>query len=379
MPSLTMRPKLMFVVNDADFFLSHRGVIGRRALEAGYEVSVVAPPSPGAERIRAAGFGFVPWNLHRSGTTPTAEVASILALVRIYAAHRPSIVHHVTIKPVLYGGLAARATSVPAVVSAISGLGHVFQGTRRRTALLRRFLQPAYRVALAHPNSRVVFQNPADLETFVAGGLVPRERTTLIRGSGVDLGVFTPSPLPPGPPIVVLCSRMLWDKGVGEFVEAAKLLKARAYGARFVLVGGTDGFNPAGIDEKTLRDWHASGVVEWWGNRSDIPAVLRSATLVCLPSYGEGVPKVLLEAAACGRPIVASNIAGCREVVRPGENGELAPVRDAGALADAIERLLGDGERLRRYGSNARKLAEAEFSDVAVAEATLAIYRSLGA
>jgi glycosyltransferase involved in cell wall biosynthesis len=211
----------------------------------------------------------------------------------------------------------------------------------------------------------------------VASGIVSPERVRLIRGSGVDIERFAPTPEPVGMPVVMLPSRMLWDKGVGEFVESAQLLKSRGVVARFVLVGDSDPENPAAISVAQLESWRDSGVVEWWGRCEDMPQVLAQASIVCLPSYREGLPKALLEAAACSRPLVSCDVPGCREIVRHGENGLLVPLRDAMALAGAIEKLLGDPGLRAAMGKRGRSLVEAEFSESLVAAQTLAIYREM--
>jgi len=205
--------------------------------------------------------------------------------------------------------------------------------------------------------------------------LVDGSHIRLIRGSGVDLDRFKASDLPPGRPMVLLMSRMLWDKGVGEFVDAARTAEERGADARFVLVGDPDPENPAAIPRETLQRWSDSGVVEWWGQRSDAPALLAQARVVVLPSYREGLPKVLLEAAASGRPMIATDVPGCREVVEPGVTGQLVPARDAAGLAEAMLGLLADPERCRQMGTQARRLAEREFGVEAVVSRTLAVYR----
>ena len=246
-----------------------------------------------------------------------------------------------TIKPVIYGGIAARVTRTPAV-HAISGLGFVFTSRSLSARVTRSLLAPAYRVAMKHRLARVVFQNRDDMETFARAGLIDRSLSTVILGWGVDLREFPSTPEPPGDPIIALPARMLYDKGIDEFVEAAVLVKARGLRARFVLVGGIDTANPAAIPRKVLAHWVASGAVEWWGHRTDMPSVLSAATIVCLPSYSEGLPRVLIEASASARAIVATDVPGCRELVRDGDTGLLVPPRDAAALANALQLLLND-------------------------------------
>ena len=376
------RPRVVIVVNADHFFVSHRLRLGMALRDAGYDVTVVAGESTARSEIEREGLRFIALPIERGGRSPLKDLRTVLALVRIYLEERPDLVHHVTIKPVLYGTLAARLARVPAVVNAISGLGFVFierPGDRWRESALRTLVQSAYRELLRSARVKVIFQNPDDMDTFAARGMLRREQAVLVRGAGVDVTRFVPSPLPAGPPVVLVASRLLWDKGIGEFVEAARRLRSRGSPARFVLVGGTDRANPTSVPEQQVLQWVREEVVEWWGHKDagEMPAVLAGAHVVVLPSYREGLPLVLAEAAASGRACITADVPGCREIVREGENGWLVPVRDAGALADAIERALGDTEELARRGLAGRLRAEREFSSSRVLKETLALYDSM--
>jgi glycosyltransferase involved in cell wall biosynthesis len=256
-------------------------------------------------------------------------------------------------------------------------MGFVFSSQSRLASLLRPVVRLALHALLNPPGSRVVFENPDDLESAVRGRLVRREDVVLIRGAGVDTKRFCPTPEPQGTPTVALIARMLWDKGIGEYVEAARTIKAKGLAANLVLVGAPDVRNPGAISEAQLREWDAEGVVRWLGHRTDIPEVLAACHIVCLPSYREGLPKSLLEAMAAGRPIVATDVPGCREAVRDGDNGLLVPSRDSGALARALETLIREPELRRRLGARGRERAETEFASDVVNEATLALYREM--
>ncbi len=369
--------RLLFVVNEAYFFISHRLSIALEAKARGLEVHVATPSSNSAEQIYEAGLIFHPILLNRSGLNPFQELRTLMSLIRLFRRIRPDIVHLVTIKPVIYGGVAARIANVPAVVSAVTGLGSIFTGRGPLWGLLKAMALMAYRLALGHRNSRVIVQNPNDSALLTQAGVIRDRSIILIRGSGVDLSLFRTSPEPTGEPVVVLASRMLWNKGVAEFVEAAGQLKRQGVMARFVLVGDTDLDNPTAISLKQLEDWHRSGTVEWRGHRSDMPDIFAGANLVCLPSYREGLPKVLIEAAACNRAIVATDVPGCREIVRDGENGILVPPRDAKSLAVAMKRLIEDADLRRRMGTRGRQMVEQQFTLKKVVEETLAVYRHL--
>lgn len=375
-----MRMRLLYVVNDANYFLSHRLPLAKAAQSAGYDVHVATPSRGDVDAIKAAGFIYHPIPLTRSGTNPWQEFQSVLALVQLYKRLEPGMVHHVTIKPVLYGGIAARITGVPSVVNAVTGLGYVFIAKGTFAALRRAIVKMGFKLCFGHKNQRVLFQNSDDRAMFINAGIVAEPNTIVIKGSGVDLSVFAPIPELEAIPLVVLASRMLWDKGVGVFVEAAQLLHDKGVNARFVLVGDTDSENPAAVPSSQLAAWNNSGVVEWWGRREDMPKVFAQSHVVCLPSsYGEGVPKVLIEAAASGRPIVATNAPGCREIVKHGENGFLIPLRNVVDLADALEKLIEDPRLRREMGIKGRELAFSEFSVEKVVSQTLALYQELAA
>ena len=370
-------PHLLMVVTEDWYFWSHRRSIAARALEAGYRVTLASRFGGHRDLVEAMGVETVDIAMRRSGRSPLGEARAVLDLARTYRQLRPDVVHHVAIKPVLYGALAARLAGVRRVVHAISGLGFAFTGAGAKARAFGAVARGAYRGALRGAGARTVFQNDDDRDHFVEAGLVRPEQTVLVRGSGVDLAAFTPGPEPAGRPVVLYAGRMLWSKGVGDLVAAVPLLRAAGHDPRVVLVGHSDTANPEAIPEATLHAWVAGGLVEWWGRRSDMPAVLASAHVVVLGSEREGVPKVLLEAAGAGKPIVTTDVPGCRDVVEDGVNGRLVPVHDPGALAAALGGLLADPALRARMGAASRDRAVAEFSERLVADQTLAIYRDL--
>ncbi len=373
-----LKPKLLFLVTEDWYFVSHRLDLARLARDAGCQVVVAARFQVHRGQIEGEGFRTVPIRLRRSGRAPLGELLTIADLVRIYRRERPDIVHHVAMKPVLYGSWAARLAGVPAVVNAFGGLGYLFIARGWSARVLRSVASRALRAALDLPNARIIMQNEEDVESCVRAGILSREQVTIVRGSGVDVGLFHPTPLrDEARPTVALPARMLWDKGVGEFVEAARLLRLWGVNGRFLLVGRLDPDNPTGIREPQLRRWIEEGVVEWSGHRNDMESVLSEARIVVLPSYREGLPKVLLEAAAAGRAVVATDVPGCREIVRDGRNGLLVPARDAEALARAIATLLGDRRLCEQMGIEGRRIAVEEFSVERIAREQVAVYRAL--
>jgi glycosyltransferase involved in cell wall biosynthesis len=371
------QPRLVYFATEDWFFCSHfldRAVAARNR---GFDVSVVTRVREEGARIAASGLRVHPIDIGRRASNPFAEMRAILQVWRIYRSEQPALVHHVALKPIVFGTVAAKLAKVRRIVNAPVGMGFVFTSSSVLARALRPLLRLALRILLNPRGSRVVFENPDDLEGAVSDGLVHRGETVLIRGAGVDLDAFRPSPEPAGPPAVVLVARMLWEKGVGVFVEAARMLRREGLDARFLLVGAPDPGNPGSIPEAQLRGWQQEGAVEWLGHCGDIPTVLARSSIVCLPSYREGLPKSLLEALAAGRPIVATDVPGCREAVIAGENGLLVPPRDPHRLAEALATLIRDGDMRARFGRRSRQLAEAEFGTARVNEATLALYSSM--
>lgn len=374
---MTSQPKLLYVVTEDWYFCSHRLNLAKAARDAGYSVGVVTGVMHHDDEILKAGFRLIPLRIDRGGMGPLRDLRSLLGLIRIYRKERPDLVHHVALKPVIFGTSAAVVSGVPCIVNAMAGLGFVFTSSGTKARILRWIVERVFRFLLSGQNRKLVLQNSDDRKMLVGRGIVSAECTALIRGSGVDVEKFFPMPEPEGVPLVVLPARMLWDKGVGEFVAAAKLLRESSVKARFVLVGGTDSKNPANITERQLRAWVEEGDVEWWGHVSDMFSVLRQSHIVCLPSYREGLPKALLEGASCGRPLIATDTPGCREIVKHSENGFLVPVRNSDALAEALSRLLGDSSLRKSMGARGRALVVREFSDRVVAEETLSLYEKL--
>ena len=369
--------KLLLVINHAGFFLSHRLPIALAARERGYEVHIATPQSKHVPRIVDAG---LPWHrihLSRSSMNVFAELRTIADLVRVYRAVKPDIVHHVTTKPVLYGTIAARLTGVPAVVNALAGLGHVFYD-HDSNRLVRRAVLAGYSLARRHRNVRFIFQNVEDRQVFLGRKWLRDAEALLIRGSGVDVERFVPAARGAETPVIMLASRLLYTKGVAELVAAAREIKRRGVRARFVVVGEPDPDNPGSVPLVQLQSWAEEGSIEYWGRQDDMPAVLAQADIFCMPTYyREGVPKSLIEAAACGIPIVTTDAPGCRDIARHGVNGLLVPARDVDRLVEALSALIEDSSLRKRMGEAGRRLAVDEFSLRTVIEATMNVYAEI--
>ena len=368
-------PKVLFLVTEDWYFCSHRIALARAARDAGYAVTVVTQVSQHRERIEQEGFLLVPVVFPRSFKRPWIDAWLILRLIGIYRRERAHIVHHVSMKPVLYGSLAQLFCGASAgVINALTGLGFVFTGDGRAARGLRWGISHLLRVFFHRPRAVVVLQNSDDESLLISAGVLRAGDAVLIQGSGVDLAHYAYRSEPVEPLCAVFASRLLWDKGVGEFIAAARTLKARGIEAQFVLVGDLDPGNPTSVNQGDVDGWVAEGLVDWWGWRSDMAEVFGQCHIVCLPSYREGLPKVLMEAAACGRALVAADVPGCREIVQHGETGLLVPVRDAEGLASAIETLLADPALRRRMGQAGRKLVEERFALDRVLRETLSLY-----
>ena len=376
MPPEHHSPKLLFFVTEDWYFCSHRLPLAIAARDAGFEVAVATRVNTHAEAITREGIRLIPLQLSRGGKNPLREWRTLWALFLVLRRENPDILHNVAVKPVLYGSLVARLAGTDRVVNALAGLGHLF-AVRERAGFLRNLVKLAFRLLL-RGHGLVIVQNPDDLRLLESSGAILPGQATLIRGSGVDLSHFKANPEPPGTPIVVFAARLLWDKGVKEFVEAAKALKSNGTNGRFVIVGAPDAENHAAIPEEQLQAWAADGAIECWGHRTDMPDILAASTIFCLPSYyGEGVPKVLLEAAASGRALITTDMPGCREVVEHGVNGLLVKPRNVEELTLAIKQLLSDPSLRTRMGKASRKRAESLFGIEEVTAQTLAVYRRL--
>jgi len=372
-----MGKKLLFVVNVDWFFVSHRLPIAQEALRQGYEVHIATGITTRQEELQQCGLIVHPLTLDRSKVSLIDALRTFWQMMAVFVKIQPDLVHLVTIKPVFYGGLVARLTRVPAVVVAFAGLGTVFVAPQKGFGFRRRIVEAAYRVALGHPNLKAIFQNPDDRSMLISLGALHDSKAVLIRGSGVALRHYPLRPELDGVPVVTFAARLLKDKGLPEFIDSIRILKGRGVVARFWLVGTTDPGNPSSVSEADVQEWVSEELVVAFGHRSDIADVFSASHVVVLPSYREGLPKVLIEAAACGRAVVTTDVPGCRDAIESGITGLLVPVRDALALADAIASLIQDPQRRRQMGAAGRRLAEQAFTIDRVVETHMLVYAEL--
>lgn len=357
-------------------FLSHRLELAKAARNAGYTVIVIVPPGDRVDDIRAHGFRVETIPISRNFSGAWNDLMAVGRIARLCRRDHVTLVHAFALKPVLVTALAAALPPGPAMVATLSGLGYLFISASAKARAVRTVVGTCLRLLLNRPGRRIIVQNADDWR--IATTLAAQSRIVTVRGSGVDDQDWPALPEPPTEPVLaVLPARMLWDKGVGELVDAARLLKARGVPVRIALVGDGDPANPRSIPAEQLRVWAAEGAVEWWGHQSDMRTVWAQAHLAVLPSYREGLPKALLEAAACRRALITTDVPGCRELVEDGANGLLVPDRDPAALADAIERLVRDPALRDRLAAEARHRIETTFSSRIVHGAILDIYATL--
>ena len=381
-------PKLVLFANTDWYLYNFRRSLALAAQAAGYEVLLISPPGEYGQRLRDLGLRWqsLP-GMDRRSLNPVRELQVLLGLVALFRRERPAVVHGFTIKCAVYGSLAAQLARVPARVSAVAGLGYVFASNDRKARLLRPMVRAMLRLALRGGNARLILQNPDDQALFEQSGLIESRRVNLIPGSGVDCVRFTPrvdqrlveSPeTVKSPPRVLLAARLLWNKGIAEYVQAARTLRAEGTSVCFLLAGMPDPGNPAAVPQSTLRQWVDEGLIHWLGHVEDMGELFRSVDMLALPTYyGEGLPKSLIEAAACALPLITTDMPGCREVVTHEVDGLLIPPRNAAALAQAIARLADSPELATRLGKAARAKALASFDERIVIARTLAVYREL--
>lgn len=370
-----MPPRLLYVVTEDWYFLSHRLPMARAARDAGFEVHVATRVVDGGGAIEAEGFTLHPVPFERGRVAPLKSLRTVLALRRLQRSLAPAVTHHVAVQVSILGSLAAIGLS-GARVNALTGFGYAFIADGLRARLMRGAIGFLLRRLISRPETVALVQNPDDREGLLALGLAP-ERITLIPGSGVDVERLTPSPEPVGAPTVAFVGRLLEDKGIRALIEAHRLLRQRGASIELLIAGTPDPANPASVSEQEAQAWGREPGVTWLGHVENIGDLWARACIAVLPSRREGLPKSLLEAAACGRPMVATDVPGCREVVLPDQTGLLVPVDDPGALAEAVAKLAGDPALRARYGAAARKLAVERFAAAAIGRQTVDLYRRL--
>ncbi len=344
-----LKKKIMLVINNDKFFMTHRLPIALELIKQDFEVHILTKLTDYLEEMRSIGINVHPLFMKRQSLNVFSNLLTFVQIIKIFYKYKPDLVHLVTIKPVLLGGVAARITFIPNIVVAITGLGTLYISNTITSKLVRFFTNHLYRFVFKHNRLKVIFQNVSDKEELTKIGKISEIKTKIIPGSGVDLKKFSHNPVPKGKPLVILAARLLIDKGIREFIEAVKILKK----------------------------WEKDNLIEWWGYNEDMSKILSSSTIVVLPSYREGLPKVLIEAAACGRAIITTDVPGCRDAIIPGVSGLIVPLYDIDELANSIKKLLDDPYMCSKMGKAGRKFAERYFDLKKIVNDHIEVYNEL--
>lgn len=368
----------MFLVSEDEFFWNCLRPIARALRDGGWEVILVTRVQQYGDKIQGEGIRVIPIRLERGIHKPWDEWKTIAHIIRVYRKERPNLVHHFALKPILFGTLAAGLVRIPYTINSVTGLGYLFISKQPKVRLIRRIVITALNALCSMVKQQTILvENQDDRDTLLGWSGLPSERVLVRRCTGVDQNRFSLRAEPHGQPIVAVICRMLWHKGISDIVEAARILHRKGQPARIVLIGAPDKKNPSSIPTEWLRACTSEGIVEWWGFQKDIPSVLRRVHIVVLPSYREGLPKSLLEAAACGLPLIATDVPGCREIVQHGVTGYLVPPHDPVSLSSALDRLIKDKQLRQSMGSAARLRVEKQFTESIVVNLLLDVYRTV--
>lgn len=402
--NITEKSRLLFFIGEDSTFYTHRINLAKAALKEGYQVAIATRCNKYQSIIENAGIQVFPLKkFQRSSINPWGQIQSLLELNTIYKQYQPNIVHHVAMKPVIFGTIIARFNKVPKIINALGGLGYIFtdsvettdstESIKSKRSHLIQFLKKIKKTILrtgvlklfqwifSHPNTKLILQNTDDIQTLLSSHCITENKITLIRGAGVDIQAFPAHPpmpqLSPNSPIIITCvSRLLWDKGIGDLVEAAKIMRDHDIPAKVILYGEPDLENPTAIPLHTLQTWHNANIIEWRGHCEQVAQAYAECHIAVLPSfYREGLPKTLLEAASSARPIVTTDATGCREVVEDQINGILIPVKNVEALVEALVKLCQDEPLRNKMGAAGRERVEKYFSDTLIHQQTLALYQ----
>jgi glycosyltransferase involved in cell wall biosynthesis len=368
--------KILFIVSEDWYFVSHRLHLAIVAIDNGYEVGLLSRLSTHQDLINSFGIKTYDWPMERSSKNPFKELVSIYHVVKILQSFRPNLVHAVSIKPVIYSILSKLFYRMDGLILALAGLGFVFRSKKTSAKIIRLFITPIFRLMLINNNIRLVLQNKDDAKLLM-NLKIANNKIRIIRGAGVSTKDFFPNHESHLVPLVILPARMLWNKGVQDFVNCAKKFNTNEVKVRFALIGDPDLHNPESIAEAQLNEWVEQGFVEWWGRQDRMIKVYHMADIVCFPSYHEGLPKALLESASCEIPIVAYDVSGCREIVKDKVNGYLIPFKDENGLYDAVMKLLNNRSLSRQMGRNGREIVIENFTDSRIALETLKVWEEV--
>lgn len=372
---MKIKPKIVFFITEDWYFYSHRLPLAIAAQKEGFDVYLITKKISHSDLIRKHGINVINLDLRRGEVSLFSDILMFMKLINILQKIKPDIIHNVALKPILYGNMAALLTNVHSSINSFAGLGYIFISNSLKAKVINSILKIVFRIILNGKNNRIIFQNEDDLKLMVSKKFVKKNISTIIRGSGVDKKKFRYTVENNNTQNIVLASRLLWDKGIGEFVKASKIIKKKNYkNLRFIIVGKIDDQNPSSISKKKLLYWQGKKIIEWWGFNEDINKVYEQSNIVCLPSYREGLPKSLIEAAACGRAIITTDVPGCREIVINDYNGKLVPKKNASLLAKAILELINDNYMRNRMGKNGLKYFKDNFTIEHIVSQHMLIY-----
>lgn len=369
-------PKILYFVTEDHFFYSHRLPIARAAKKAGYEIIVVTRITQFQEKIEAEGFKVIPINLIRSSLNPLKEIKIIYKLINILNTHKPNIIHNIAIKPIVYGTIAANFAKIPTIVNAFTGLGHIYTSDTYKAKLLRAFITKMLKRLFSNKKVQGIVQNSEDRNFFVKEKIISNTQLTLIPGSGVNINHFTPAPEPSGKIVVTYIGRILWDKGIRELVSAAQLILKQRSDIIFRLIGETDPHNPSSVPLSNLKQWEQQGI-EWLGYQENVVDWIHHSHMIVLPSYREGLPKVLLEANACAKPVITTDAPGCYELVTHEINGLIVSKKDVQSLQKAILKLADNADLRKQYGQAGREIVEKKYQEEYIVQQTLSLYHAI--
>lgn len=369
--------RILFVITEDWALITHRLHLVKEAIAEGHDVGLATRFSKHEDMLKRLGILTFHWNMLRGSLNPIAEIASLLELRNIVKKFKPNLIHAVAQKPVLYSGILKRFDGNFGFVAALGGVGFIFTSDSIKAKLLRPLISKLLRYCLGGKKTQFILQNRDNIRLFEDLGIVETGFTKLVSGSGVEIDLYKPTDLPKGTPVIILPARMLWDKGVAEFVSAAKAIKEKGIAAEFILVGDIDNQNSNSVKQSHIDKWVLQKIILHWSRQDDMVSVYAKSSIVCLPSYHEGLPKVLLEAASCGRPIIAFDVPGSREIVKDRENGFLVPFKDSCGLEAALIALITNRELCKTMGKVGRQIVESDFVDTHINRKTFDIWREI--
>ena len=370
-----MKNKVLFIVTEDWYFRSHRFFLAKDAIKKGYDVALLSRFSNYKKEINRSGIKTFCWNIDRLSFNPIHEIRSLFQVIKTVRNYRPDLIHAVAFKPTIYSFIAGKLLGIDKFIFALGGLGTVFSVKKNINKLYKIILLPLLKLSFSGEKTRLILQNTDDIKLLLNKKIISKEKITLIRGAGVDTKQFSPSKKNSfKKPVVLFASRLLWTKGVGDFIECAARLKPKR-NSKFVLVGKPDNLNPESVPEGQINEWEKNKIIDWWGYQENMARILQKSSIVCLPTvYGEGLPKILIEAASCGLPIITYNVPGCREIVKDKINGYLVPVNDIDNLEESLNYLIENKNVCEKMGRRGREYVIKYFSQEQIADQTIKLW-----